>query len=543
MPNPENLTKMTPKIARERGRNGGLASSEARKKRKSMRELASVMLDMELSEAGKSTLKRTGIDYKKLDKDNLTMSASILAGQMKSAIQGNTSAFEVLLDLQEKGRKKEEAKKFYIPVKDVTKDFVDLYRVVHDSFKNGTYREIISKGGRGSIKSNFWAEIAVEMIKNYPESHAVFTRRYKVDLRGSVYNQFVKTITRLDMLDEWELTTSPMMAKYKATGQMVIFVGCDKPISLKSYNLPFGHVMLLVNEECDEMAGIEQLDNVEDTFLRQDVNAIAVKVFNPPKSANNFMNEYAMIPKPKTYVNHSYYYNVPIEWLGKRFFERAEWFKENKPLYYKNNYLGEVTGTGGNIFENYEFRKITDKEIENISYFDYGLDFGFIHPQAFIKSSYDDETETLYVIEELVKVKMKQHVFASKISKYKNVEIIADSANPDKISDWIDYGFDIIGATKYWKGGGRDYSWEWLQTRRKIVIDIERTPHLAREIKRAEFEQLKDGTFSSKYPVLEEDAIMALIYGNNRHIIVEKKLQAYENEENEPYEQEEYENE
>ena len=78
------------------------------------------------------------------------------------------------------------------------------------------------------------------------------------------------------------------------------------------------------------------------------------------------MNTYVLecANKPTTYVCHSYYYNVPVKWLGQRFFDRAEWFKENKPKYYANNYLGEVTGTGGTIFENVEFREITDEEIK-----------------------------------------------------------------------------------------------------------------------------------------------------------------------------------
>ena len=142
---------------------------------------------------------------------------------------------------------------------------------------------------------------------------------------------------------------------------------------------------MLIHEECDEMAGVEQMDNIEDTFLRSDTPALDIKIFNPPKSKNNFMNQYVeeCRNKPQTRICHSYYYNVPVKWLGKRFFERAEWFKVHKPLYYRNNYMGEVTGTGGGIFDNVEERTITDAEIENLPFLYYGLDFGFEHPQTF----------------------------------------------------------------------------------------------------------------------------------------------------------------
>ena len=299
--------------------------------------------------------------------------------------------------------------------------------------------------------------------------------------------------------------------------------------------MPFGYVKLMIHEECDEMAGIEQMDNVEDTFLRADVRALDVKVFNPPKSINNFMNKYTEECRNKegTKVFHSYYYNVPVKWLGQRFFERARWFKDNKPLYYANNYLGEVTGTGGTIFDNVEARTITDAEIAGMSYFNYGLDFGYEHPQVFIISYYDAETDKIYCIDELFAKRMKNSSFCRNIAKYKDCRIICDSARPDNIADMIDWGFDAVGAVKRWQNKGRAYSWEWLQQANKIVIDPERTPNLYRGLTTLEFEQLKDGTFSSEYPTLGEDATMALIYSLNEEIMSHHRQPTYIDEETE----------
>lgn len=427
-------------------------------------------------------------------------------------------------EIKEEKEKKEREKKWTIPITDITIDFVEPYRDIHDAFDgNANIREVIAKGGRGSIKSNFWSAFAYETIRQDSQAHIAFTRRYKVDLRGSVYNQFMKTVIRYNDLDNWDFIQSPMCAKYKPTGQMVMFVGADKPISLKSFNVPFGYVKVLIHEECDEMAGIEQMDNIEDTFLRSDTPAIDIKIFNPPKSKNNFMNAYTAECRTKegTKIYHSYYYNVPIKWLGKRFFERAEWFKTNKPLYYKNNYLGEVTGTGGGIFENIEVRNISDQEIENMSFFNYGLDFGFTHPQAFEVSHYDEDTDTLYCVYEEFSKKCKNATFARKIKKFMDKEIICDSARPDAIAEMVDWGFSgAIGAKKRWGSGkGRDYCWEWMQMTTKIVIDPNRCPHLLHELETLEHEELKDGSFSDAYPTLGEDCLMALIYGNNRVIM------------------------
>lgn len=524
MANDDNLIpfeERTEEEQREIRRKGGVASGKSRKKKKQMHELVSLMLDSKPTEKQAATLMK---NFPDLEGEDLTIASSMVAGQIKSAINGNTKAFLALNELNNKGKAKDDNREWTIPITDITVDYVELYRAIHKAFKDGSLREIISKGGRGSIKSNFWAAIAEETIYNDPQAHVVFTRRYKTDLRGSVYNQFIKTVTRHDRLEDWEFTTSPMEATYKKTGQKVLFVGCDKPISLKSYNLPFGYVKLLIHEECDEMAGAEQMDSVEDTFLRNDTPALDIKVFNPPESTNNFMNIYAQdcINKEKCLVHHSYYYNVPVEWLGQRFFDRANWFKEHKPRYYANNYLGEVTGTGGLVFDNIEERTITQEEADSLTYRYYGLDFGYEHPQAFMEVAYDSETEMLYILSEVVKKRMKQEEFAREITNYKNVEIICDSARPDLIRDYSDYGFDIIGATKRWKGGGRAAVWEWLRQREKIVIDPERTPHAHKEFTRCEFEKLKDGTFSSAYPTLDEDCIMSCGYAMNRVIMDEK---------------------
>lgn len=428
---------------------------------------------------------------------------------------------------REEKEKREKAPLWTIPITDITSDFVEIYRTVHEAFAGEIdVHEIVSKGGRGSIKSNFWGDLAYETIRQDPQAHIVYTRRYKVDLRGSVYNQFMKTVIRYNDLDNWDFKQSPMCAVYKPTGQMVMFVGADKPISLKSFNVPFGYVKLLIHEECDEMAGVEQMDNIEDTFLRSDTPALDVKIFNPPKSKNNFMNQYVeeCKTKPQTRICHSYYYNVPVKWLGKRFFERAEWFKVHKPLYYRNNYMGEVTGTGGGIFDNVEERIITDAEIENMPFFYHGLDFGFEHPQTFEKAWYDEDTDTLYCVDEVYAKKCKNSTFARKIKKYITEEIICDSARPDAIAELQDWGFNAIGAKKRWGSGkGRDYCWEWLQQTTKIVVDPERCPHLAHELTTLEHEQLADGSFSDDYPKIGEDCTMALIYGLNRVIMESRR--------------------
>lgn len=531
MANEQNLIpfdKRTESERREIARKAGKASGKSRRAKKTTAQLTRAILSAAIDPNDMEGLQTF---MQGLGGEDMTVNAAMIAGQAKAAVEGNAKSFEILQEQLGKAESEEKKREdFTLSPLNFTKDFIEPYRIAREALdgKNGI-REIISKGGRGSIKSNFWSAFAYETIRRDPQAHVVFTRRYKVDLRDSVFTQFEKTVRREDDLDSWEFTTSPMRATYKPTGQMVLFVGCDKPISLKSMGVKFGYVKLLIHEECDEMAGVEQMDSVEDTFLRSDTPALDIKIFNPPKSKNNFMNAYTAekATDTATLVCHSYYYNVPKAWLGQRFFDRAEWFKEHKPQYYANNYDGEVTGTGGELFDNVTERTITDAEIDAFNEVYQGLDFGYEHPMAFVRVAYDRETNTVYPFFEQVRRRCKLKTFAKKLDEYKLEETICDSANPDKIADLQDWDWEAIGAVKRWKGGGRDYAWEWMRTA-NIVIDPARTPHLANELRTLEFEQLKDGSFSSKYPTLGEDALMACIYALNRVIIASKDYDSYD---------------
>lgn len=57
---------------------------------------------------------------------------------------------------REEKEKREKAPLWTVPITDITSDFVEIYRTVHEAFAGEIdVHEIVSKGGRGSIKSNF----------------------------------------------------------------------------------------------------------------------------------------------------------------------------------------------------------------------------------------------------------------------------------------------------------------------------------------------------------------------------------------------------
>ena len=74
----------------------------------------------------------------------------------------------------EEKKNREKAAMWTIPITDITSDFVAIYRTVHEAFAGEVaVHEIISKGGRGSIKSSFWGNLSYETIRQDPQAHVV----------------------------------------------------------------------------------------------------------------------------------------------------------------------------------------------------------------------------------------------------------------------------------------------------------------------------------------------------------------------------------
>ena len=129
MANEQNLipnSMRTPSELREMTRKAGIASGEARRKKKTTAQLVNLMLGSKLNEELKEEVK---VLASELDDEELNVNSLLIAGQIKSAINGNTNAFEVLQEYQNKAEKDDGTERAYtIPITDITKDFVEVYR-------------------------------------------------------------------------------------------------------------------------------------------------------------------------------------------------------------------------------------------------------------------------------------------------------------------------------------------------------------------------------------------------------------------------------
>ena len=388
----------------------------------------------------------------------------------------------------------------------------------HRAIKAGQVQEVVLKGGRGSTKSSFASVEVILCMLRHPDIHAVCVRRVANTLRTSVFSQMLWAVQALGLLKQFRATVSPMELTYTPTGQRVLFAGLDDPGKIKSIKLPFGYVGVLWFEELDQYAGPEQIRNVEQSVFRGGEYSLSIKSFNPPLSARNWANRYVLEHRDGKLVHHSTYLTTPPAWLGPRFLADAEHLQATNETAYRHEYMGEVVGTGTEVFGNLKLEPIPDDVIAQFDRTTTGVDFGWYpDPWAYNRVHFDAARRTLYVFDELTRTRTGNAETAELIKERTphNELVICDSAEPKSVAD---YGAAGIRARKAEKGPGTvEYSMKWLQALTCIWIDPRRCPDTAKEFAEYEYERdPKTGEVREGYPDAANHHIDAVRYATNK---------------------------
>lgn len=490
--------------AREMGRQGGIASGEARRRKRTM------IQDLEM------LLNQTEQKSKKTYQELVTL------GLIKGAVSGSSKNYEIIQSLIEKKEHSEQKQEIYVvlPAKDVASSFADINRAIDDR----DYREFYLEGGRGSTKSSFISEKIIELLEQNPNMCCVVLRKVKDTLKDSVFSQLEWAVDTLGetyphIKEDYKFTKSPLEITKVSTGQKIYFRGADDYGKIKSLKTPKDmYVGITWYEEFDQFAGMNEVRKINQSLIRGGDDFIQFYSYNTPASTQHFVNIEKLIPKDTRLVHLSDYRAVPKKWLGQAFIDEAEFLKSINEKLYQNEYLGLMTGVGGQVFENIELREITDKEIENFDYIYMGMDFGwFPDPLAFVKCSFNPSNRTLYIFDEYVVNKKSNADVWEDLKNLKGVTegdmIISDSAEPKSIGDFRSYGASMRGAEK--GAGSVEYSMKWLSALAKIVIDPRRCPEATEEFSTYEYEKDKDDNYISGYVDANNHTIDATRYALN----------------------------
>lgn len=408
-----------------------------------------------------------------------------------------------------------------------------FYDLVNNFLKDN-YSHYWLAGGRGSVKSSIASELIIIGIMSNPDTHAVCTRKYKVDLHGSVYAQIIKAIHTLHVEDYFDISKADQGAPpitYKPTGQKIFFTGLDDPEGIKSTTAPFGYIKYSWYEEVAQLSGMDKIRSANQTIRRgSNERFVTFYTYNPPRSKSNWVNtEFDVLKRDKDYyVSLSNWEMLPQylaeKWLGPDWIKDALSLKERDKEAYTHEYLGIPVGYGTDVFKNLTFRRITDDEIKTFDNVAGGIDYGFANdPAAYVRSHYDKRNRKLYIFAEIYGTGMLNRQLAREVMNLvpdinDNYEYtICDSAEKKSTADLKDEGLlYVVNAEK--GPGSVERGTKWLAELNEIVIDDVRCPNAAREFANAEYEVDKDGNVLRKVADHDNHTIDATRYRCEREM-------------------------
>jgi phage terminase large subunit len=391
----------------------------------------------------------------------------------------------------------------------IAPSFYDVYW----DFVDGNHTHYWLSGGRGSTKSSAVSILIILGIMSDPEANAVVLRKVKDTLNDSVKDQLIWAIEALGVSQYWDMPEAKLSLTYIPTGQEIRFRGADKPKKIKSMKFSKGYCKFIWFEELDEFTSMEEVRMINQSLMRGGPRFNVFYSYNPPKSANNWVNTEAKFTRDDRLTIHTNYLSVPPEWLGKQFFVEAEHLKATKPQAYEHEYMGTVTGTGGEVFDNVQTRRISDAEIEDFYNIRRGLDFGYaVDPLSYTVMHYDSKHKRLYIFHELYKVRMSNREAYEHIREQNrdNGLVYADSAEPKSISELSQYGLRVAPVKK--GPDSIEYGIKFLQSLEAIIIDDTRCPDTAREFLTYELEKDSNGNYKSGYPDKNNHSIDSVRY-------------------------------
>jgi PBSX family phage terminase large subunit len=374
-------------------------------------------------------------------------------------------------------------------------------------------------GGRGSTKSSAASiEVLLLLIRN-PGVNVVALRKVGKTLRKSVYAQTKWAIASLGLDAKFKTTVSPMEITYRPTGQKIVFEGLDEPEKIKSLKFEHGYCGVVWFEEIDQFSGMEEVRNVLQSLMRGGDRFWCIYSFNPPRSRDNWVNRHLIEPPEGNRVYRTTYLDVPAEWLGERFIAEAEILAEVNEQAYRHEYLGEVVGSGGNVFDNLTLREIAADEIAGFDRVYNGVDWGYFpDPWVLVRCCYQAAQRRLYVFGERSGVRLGNEESAALVKaalsdasgKVIRETVTCDSAEPKSIANYRTLGIDARAAAK--GPGSVDHGMKWLASRAEIVIDPARCPLAAKEFMSYEYERNREGEYVTGYPDRDNHTLDAARY-------------------------------
>lgn len=414
--------------------------------------------------------------------------------------------------------------------------FISKFDPLFEAAVSRAASEFWLSGGRGSTKSSFISLCIVLLLLAYPDANAVVVRRFGNTLRDSVYSQLLWAVAELGLEPWFRATTNPMELTYLPTGQRIVFRGMDDPLKLKGVKFRKGYAAVAWFEELDQMTW-EAVSSALKSLRRGGDAFWTFYSYNPPKTLWSWVNRKAleMERKPGCVVSRSTYLDVVecghADWLGAPFVEDAEWLRVTDEAQYRWEMLGEVTGTGGSVFDNVRAVRLSDAELRTFDRPRNGIDWGwFPDPWRLVRCEWQPAMRRLVVFDEasrnrtlpedtaeIVRDRLTWADAEGAEPRYHAQTLWCDDT-PDGKVQMATYRRRGLDARPAPKGGLRMLSYQWLAGLREIAVDPDRCPLTYEELMLKEYAKDKDGRWVDEIPDGDDHSIDAIRYAVMRDV-------------------------
>lgn len=210
--------------------------------------------------------------------------------------------------------------------------------------------------GRGAGVSTFCAFKILQYLAScsIAHGHVLVLLEYATKITECM-NVFLWAINFLSAGDKYKINWYSRTITHKDSGAIVYFRGFDNLPKFQREGMSsiVGPVKILFLEDADEYEE-NTVDHLVDANLSGGnfKNCVALFSFNTPPKYTHWINckvrrcQNDMKNKKAMCYFLAYkadYRHVPVEWLGKCFFDHAKALEKKNPKFYKNEYLGLPT--------------------------------------------------------------------------------------------------------------------------------------------------------------------------------------------------------
>lgn len=405
--------------------------------------------------------------------------------------------------------------------KDVNVDFdirtvLPIYR---DMFFDYDTRWTLLWGSRASGKTKVaFQKLLMKSLKS--ERRVLLLRRTNNKIMDTIW------LEAMTILDEWGLKKFVTINKSEQTitfdklnGTVWTFRGGDEPERLKG--------MIISDVYFDELSefNAEIVDLLNATLRSKRYGSLQILATTNPTNKTNFLYTYFSFDLDKvpnnTRIIHSTWHDNP--YLDDSFAIAMADLKERNYRKWLRDSEGEWVAEGKTIYNNWDVEKLDKYELlkENPNLVDcYAIDVGFNHPYAICVSLVDEETKTIYVVDEYYRRESTDEDAYKWIcrSGYGRNLFIIDSAAPINRETLHRLGLRVKGSKK---GHGSVLSGISKIQDYKIIID-ERCTNFIDEISNYCWKQDKNGNYTDE-PVKVGDDLMDAFRYSLENVIGKKK--------------------